>query len=833
MKKLTHLKRHSVGSKAYNLSLMKKQGLVVPPFSVFSFDLFAQSSVQTFLEEQQAAYHAGKCTLDELSQRLQQEFKTNFLQEDLTDLFDFQKHASSKQTYSVRSSANVEDDASASFAGQFSTRLFVEVDDLKDAVEETLLSLYQPAALSYYFENGFSLEAVQLHVILQDMIAGTLSGVYFTANPQGLLNEQLIVVGEGIGSGIVEDKVDTTMVTLHPDDHLSYFETSGASPILTEQQQVALEDMAKKITDIFGPRMDIEFTFSKDQLYVLQARPITKMPTEPIIILDNSNIVESYPGTTTPLTFSFIQEAYGSIFRGLAKRMLKDDTQTLQSFEPTFQNMIAQVNSRVYYQITNWYKLLQLLPFSKQIIPIWQDMLGVQTTDISATTVTISRFTRLKIMGRITKSFIQVPSSMKQLDADFERISEQFEQTYTKEASFEELHHLFEQIKQQVLEQWDITLINDLYAFIYTGLLKKFRSPEEVQAEIAGIEQIESMKPVIELNKIIATIQNDQHSDYRNKISSLSLEHAAAFIDTDSHPITQEIRLFIHQFGDRAPEELKLETATFRSRPSSLIQLIQQQLELPSSAISTNSAAKTTSKSGNPLVNWLKKQAMTGIKYRESSRLNRTRIYGMMRLLFITMGERLVQENRLEHSEDVFYLTLTELFDLASHRDLSNMQKDIKKRQHKRFVDQQLPAFSRLIFVESIFEKYPQNINQQPVILTHRQDFQGIGCSKGIVQGQVLVVEDIQAVNFRESHDKIIVTKMTDPGWVYLLTQSKGIIAEKGSLLSHTAIISRELGIPSVVNVQQATQQLKTGEWVEINGQTGLIKRLEVDDDYT
>lgn len=833
MKQLTNFHRRSVGSKAANLHLMKEQGLVVPPFSVFSFDLFDQTDVLTFLQEQQEAYHTGNDTLNALSQRLQQEFKAKFLQEDFTAIHDFSRHASGKHTYSVRSSANVEDDASASFAGQFSTRLFVEVDDLVEAVEETLLSLYQPSALSYYFENGISLEAVKLYVILQDMISGDLSGVYFTANPQGLLNEQLIVVGVGVGSGIVEDKVDTTMVTIHSDDQLSYFETSGTSPILTEKQQVELEDMAEKVTDIFGPRMDIEFTFLNDQLYVLQARPITKLPAEPVTILDNSNIVESYPGTTTPLTFSFIQEAYGSIFRGLAKRMLKNDTQTLQSFEPTFQNMIAQVNSRVYYQINNWYKLLHLLPFSKQIIPIWQDMLGVQATDISAITVKISRSTRLKIMGRIIKSFIQAPRSMKQLDSDFEAISEYFNQTYTREASFEELHQLFEQIKRQVLEQWDVTLINDLYAFVYTGLLKKVCPPEEVQEEIAGIEQIESMKPVFELNKIIYTIQEEQHSDYRKIIESISSELAADFIETDLHPITQDIRRFIQQFGDRAPEELKLETATFRSHPFSLIQLIQQQLELPQTAMRTESKATATNKSRNPLVNGLKKRAMTGIKYRESSRLNRTRIYGMMRLIFITMGEQLVKENRLEQSEDVFYLTMTKLFDLASHRDLSNMQTEIQKRKHKRLVDQQLPAFSRLIYAGSIFEKYPQTINQQQTVSTNQQNFQGIGCSKGIVRGQVLVVEDIQAVNVQQSYNKIIVTKMTDPGWVYLLTQAKGIIAEKGSLLSHTAIISRELGIPSVVNVQQATQQLTTGEWIEINGQTGLIKRLEDENDYS
>ena len=75
--------------------------------------------------------------------------------------------------------------------------------------------------------------------------------------------------------------------------------------------------------------------------------------------------------------------------------------------------------------------------------------------------------------------------------------------------------------------------------------------------------------------------------------------------------------------------------------------------------------------------------------------------------------------------------------------------------------------------------------------------------------------------------DKILVTQMTDPGWVFLLTQAKGIIAEKGSLLSHTAIISRELGIPAVVGIKQATTHLKTGDRVILDGNSGKVTRKE------
>jgi len=86
-------------------------------------------------------------------------------------------------------------------------------------------------------------------------------------------------------------------------------------------------------------------------------------------------------------------------------------------------------------------------------------------------------------------------------------------------------------------------------------------------------------------------------------------------------------------------------------------------------------------------------------------------------------------------------------------------------------------------------------------------------------------VEDVQEIE--SAQDRIIVTKMTDPGWVYLLTQGKGVIAEQGSLLSHTAIISRELGIPSIVNVRGACSQLQNGDWIEMDGLTGKIRLIK------
>ena len=76
--------------------------------------------------------------------------------------------------------------------------------------------------------------------------------------------------------------------------------------------------------------------------------------------------------------------------------------------------------------------------------------------------------------------------------------------------------------------------------------------------------------------------------------------------------------------------------------------------------------------------------------------------------------------------------------------------------------------------------------------------------------------------------DKILVAQRTDPGWVTIFPLVSGMIMERGSLLSHSAIVARELGIPAVVGVDNACDWLDDGDWVELNGATGMIRRINV-----
>jgi len=94
-----------------------------------------------------------------------------------------------------------------------------------------------------------------------------------------------------------------------------------------------------------------------------------------------------------------------------------------------------------------------------------------------------------------------------------------------------------------------------------------------------------------------------------------------------------------------------------------------------------------------------------------------------------------------------------------------------------------------------------------------------------IVKGTVLLITDILKVN-DVPENSILVTPMTDPRFVPIMTQVIGIITDAGGITSHAAIISRELSVPCIVGTQDATKELHNGDKIEMNLKTGEIRKL-------
>lgn len=872
-----------IGTKAGNLFLLQRAGFQVPPFFCVG---------QSFREEE---------VLDYLG--------ANF---------------PDTRSFSVRSCASLEDSDGCSFAGQFKTFLRVPREEVCMRIREVLGHGKHPEKTAYFQAHGIAPAALKMHVIIQEMVEPDVSGVLFTANPQGILNESVIVCGRGAGDQVVEDRADVTTYYYNLADKNGYYEQAGDSPLLSEGEIEELIQSSQQIrallacgmtgesdeafsrntdkasdksfdrnTDVTPDKdFDIEFAIQNHHIYFLQARPVTSIDrTAPAIILDNSNIVESYPGITLPLTQSFIRDAYYQVFKSLLLH-LTGEPETVEQIDGNLQHMVDMANGRVYYRISNWYDVLLLLPFSSRLIPIWQEMMGVRDKKVSSAHSAgnpagnpngnsgkqgrIRRKTRLKVAYSFIRFLLTCPREMEKLDLYFQEIIQRFEALKTDAEDNRILLKHYHTLKEMTVKRWDITLVNDMYGFLFTGLLKSRLKARHVpdyelaaNRAISGVQKLESMRPIEQLQKLAHQAGEENRLPELRAIQSN--EAYFQYIGQSNHAFSRALQAYVREFGDRNVEELKLESRTFRTDPVLLIRCILQYAEslFPAdSEVSGGTDAETSEASADaghssvekaappPLTGlsaFYAKRAAVGIRNREKSRLHRGRLYGMMRALVLQMGQNLYRQGRIVEPSDIFWLYCEEI-EAAELDAVLNLAGIIAGRKKEYDGYAELPAYSRLVFSGKVIDKHPRNCCKIRHDIyrdgCHAADdrnmrhppeaglqgsgsgagsvpervYRGTACSPGIAEGEVLLIETPSPL--LDTKGKILVTKMTDPGWVFLIAPAKAIVSEKGSLLSHTAIISRELKKPAVVGIEHITEYLKTGDRVRVDGDAGTVTVL-------
>ena len=809
---------------------------------------------------------------------------------------------SEKEYFAVRSNFSTEDGGEHSFAGQFLTRLNVKREKVKEAVQEVFASYagsldYKEKAnrgkTEYYLkeqgkaekqknaerqENREKQESTEQKkaevlvekVLIQEMLFPEKSGVLFTKNPKGILSEMVVVLGQGLGDKVVEDQENVLTYHYFPGECL--YQEGRVQSCLSEQAQespgLALDEeelktlftLGERIEQLFQKPMDIEFAIEKGKVYILQAREITTLDMHlPVRILDNSNISESFPGICLPLSESFAGEMYSGIFTSLGRRFLG---KKVSSYEELFQRMVGGFSGRMYYEISSWYDILRLLPFSRKIIPVWQGMLGVSNEEISFSKKKPGFFLKCRIALLFCYYFFVSQRKMQELDRFFQERYASYSKRVDEEEEAQALYRIFLEMKEDLLREWDITLINDMVSFISTHLYGKKTA-----------FSLETMKPVRALS---------------------ALKTVAGKYGLDSEEYRREKKSYISAYGDRIVGELKLETRTYRTNEELLDRWILGSLEtenaektekvektdwaeLPEAGHSIQKAygekdsfktdsietdCEETSCSEKPSKQKQRKSffyrlAESSCNNREISRLHRTRCFGLMRRIVDKIGEKTI-------GFDLYYLSLNELKELLfSGKDFSLK---IAREKELRKAYERLPVLSRVKLLGKVdrdplageisilsYESFKEKGNIEGQIGTPGKDgvirkagkirqmenagkedgdstprvFFGRGVSKGIFRGEVLKIKSLQEVRAMEAKGKILLSYSTDPGWFPYLNMAGGLITERGSLLSHSAILARELEKPAVVNIPNIMEGLQSGDIVEIDGDLGICSVIK------
>ena len=789
---------------------------------------------------------------------------------------------SKKEYFAVRSNFSAEDGGEHSFAGQFLTRLNVKREKVQEAVQEVFASYagsldykekanrgkeeYCPTKRGKAEQRKTEQEKAEQKkvessvetVLIQEMLFPEKSGVLFTKNPKGILSEMVVALGQGLGDKVVEDQENVLTYHYFPGECL-YQEGQGTGLALDEEELKTLFTLGERIEQLFQKPMDIEFAIEKGKLYILQAREITTLDMHlPVRILDNSNISESFPGICLPLSESFAGEMYSGIFTSLGRRFLG---KKVSSYEELFQRMVGGFSGRMYYEISSWYDILRLLPFSRKIIPVWQGMLGVSNEEIFFSKKKPSFFLKCRIAILFCYYFFVSQRKMQELDKFFQERYASYSKRVDEEEDAQALYRIFLEMKEDLLREWDITLMNDMVSFISTHLYGKKTA-----------FSLETMKPVRALS---------------------ALKTVAEKNGLDSEEYRREKKSYVSAYGDRIVGELKLETRTYRSNEELLDRWILDALEteetdragLPEVGHSIQKAygkkdrfekdsieidfaekdCEETSRMEKPSEqkqrkSFLYRLAESSCNNREISRLHRTRCFGLMRRIVDKIGEKTI-------GFDVYYLSLDELKEfLFSGKDFSlkiAREKELRKAYEK------LPVLSRVKLLGKVdrdplageirvlsYESFKEKGNIEGQIEKPGKDgmlgntghirqmekagkkdkeagnaktrvFFGRGVSKGIFRGEVLKIKSLQEIRVAEAKGKIILSYSTDPGWFPYLDMAEGLITERGSLLSHSAILARELEKPAVVNIPNIMAELHSGDIVEIDGDLGICSVIK------
>lgn len=797
--------------------------------------------------------------------------------------------------FAVRSSAIDEDGAGSSFAGQLDSFLFVRADEtMFQSILDCFASAYNERSFAYRCENGLATGRIRPAVVVQAMVSADVSGLIFTGNPMTCNPDEAVIsatygAGEGVVSGemdcdtwyldeagaVARKQLADKSAGLFFDDRAgaglrreNVAPDKAAAACLDGRQIGDIAQAGRRIEQLYGGiPQDIEWAVRGNELFILQTRPVTNLShvnkSRPRTILDNSNIVESFSGVTSPLTFSFASRVYEKVYEQFYG-LFGVPGDEIRRLKPVFRNMLAYYNGHVYYNLNSWYRSLSLLPFFDTNKSNFDASIGVQA-NASSSAVRLGRghskvkaalFT-VSASARIGWFYLRRHALCRRFAREFDQFMDPFMKLDFAAMDNTALLSTYDQVEDRMLNNWRAPIINDFFAETFHGVLRHVlakhiaRDEEEVSRLhndlLCGQGGMASVAPTQLLLKIAAWIESAP--GLRADMAALDVQELAVRIDKAATPdyrsLKEKVDAYRSDFGFRCINELKLEETSIKDDPSFVIQALKNYvLQGEAGRRSMAGDNQQTARAAERIVaercgknwplraatGWLIRNSRQCVMEREELRFYRTKIFGFLRYITNAMGANFVKQGQLERPKDIYLLTLDEVFGLVERRAVSHASVQeivaVRSREQAAFaLAPELPP--RLQFYGELIPENMVAVSSSDASADGMIDdvaglFKGTPCSSGTVQGRVKVVHDTTDVQL---NGEILVTRRTDPGWVPFFPCISGLIVERGSVLSHSAVVAREMGIPAVVGLRGITTLLKDGDSVRLDGAAGMVCR--------
>jgi len=875
-----------VGGKGANLGELVRAGLPVPNAFCVSASAYAhfleQGNIGSAIDAELAQLKSADAkNLETVASRIRELITSQPIPtktvEAIVGAYGTLGGATMDTRVAVRSSATAEDLPGHSFAGQQDTYLgIVGTEPLLDAVRRCWASLWTARAIFYREAHGFRHRDVAIAVVVQEMFASEVSGVMFTVDPvRGDRRRVAISASWGLGEAIVAGLVSpdywiaeksngairerqlgekAQRIDQNPSSNgvnlLDVPAVDRARFCLDDKRIAELAAIGRDIESHYGFPQDIEWGYAKGRFAILQAREVTGVtidfgeeldrwnrsePSDDQVIWSRAWADAFQTSPTTPLMYSiqqsFIARSYDDMYRlyGLSA-FLKKRMYTWYRTRPYYSASFEEARLRLMPKFSRTDAALAFFPPEdrERVRRLPFDWLHVAYAQVHALVIA-PRYSFWRCADTFYREFPdQVRRYKEAMNIDFAtasfdtimnsfRISEDCFVDHARSTTPGIMDYCYMIILalSEVLRRWTGDTDQSKFSSLLSGL-----STRTVQENIEIWHLARRINRDPELNEVFAMTDSSLVID--------ALSRSAA-----GRAYLSDIREFVRENGHRGGSERDLAYPRWRHRLELLINALRsvasgdessnpeetevrmkKRREQVTADVERQLRGQSYGMFKAALFRWLMKWSLKYVRMRDDQRYYADYYMTARHDFFNAIGSRLVARGLVGGPSDVFFLGLEEINELwLGQLSVKHAARRIdgRRAQHEKYRTTSPPFYMRdgLPFLA-------------PVEEVHGSVIKGVPASAGRIEARARVCRTLEEAALIQKGD-ILVAAATDPGWTPIFSIISGVIVETGGPLAHATLVSREYGIPCVTNVSRATELIKDGQIIVLDGNAGLV----------
>ena len=825
-------KINNVGNKAKFLIEMKNNNFNVPDGFVVDSDTYSEEISNNELDTaiNKCLNKLNKENISEISKEISALF----------DSFEFSNNTKNEigellndgKLYAVRSSGTKEDLDNYSFAGQYQTFLNIKKEDVLSKIIDCYKSMFSEIILSYFLNNNIPTDFLKMSVIVQEMIASEYSGVCFTVDPiSGNDKTMLIEIGEGLGENIVSGQNKPEQY------YFNWYENKCEIP---KNNHYIDEKMLRKISlefsnimQYFGYPCDIEFAIVRNELYILQARKITKIEYQGYKdIWTTADFKDG--GVSATICTPYMWSLYEYIWEYTLRKFVLDSK--ILRKKDLNKKLGEMFFARCYWNLSVVKKAMsQVVGYKEREFDSEYGIKMNYEGDGETTKLTLKSLKDIirmaiaqkKILNTRNKNAEKYKAELLEKYYTYKNIYDNNNINDIKKSWYKLTHEDYLQSESTYF--WQI-FINTIHQSLYKDGLLKYVSESEYLTLLGSIENISHLLPFYDMWDISRMIRKN------NDILKYWQEKEIEEINKDIYSATNRedfsnIIELIKNYGYHSDKELDVTYKCYYEDISPFIITLKDMVLLEDEF--SPSQDKENGKEGYEKIFEDIKSKVSNKKYlkiqtkvlnmrkmlwwREEFRDLSTRFYYLIRVYTIELAKRFVQEGLIENIDDIWFLKVGNIWDYLDNR--------IKNKDIKEIIERNKIYYNSYKNYMSENE-IGQNIGTNDTEKNNDNAIKGLGANNGKVIGIARVIESFDEIDRLQKND-ILVTKFTDTGWTPKFAILSGIVTEYGGILCHAAIVSREYGIPAIVSCQEVMTKIKDGQKIMIDGAAGIVTIME------